>query len=79
MQKKKRNSRKQTNNPNTQNFSRTGSLASRTSDELKAKGRVFGSLLRRHTSFGAPDSRGSTLSTPPTISAPIMQDTNQTN
>lgn len=30
------------------------SLASRNSDESKSR-RVFGSLLRRHTSFGAPD------------------------
>lgn len=56
--------------------SRTGSLASRTSDESK-KSRVFGSLLRRHTSFGAPDSR--TLTAPPTISAPIMHNDNQAN
>lgn len=35
---------------------RTGSLTSRGSDESKSR-RVFGSLLRRHTSFGAPDAR----------------------
>lgn len=56
------------------NSKETGSLASRTSEESK-KSRVFGSLLRRHTSFGAPDSR--TLTAPPTISAPIMQNDNQ--
>lgn len=33
-------------------------MSSRGSDESKSR-RVFGSLLRRHTSFGAPDnSRG---------------------
>lgn len=54
--------------------SRTGSLTSKASEESKGR-RVFGSLLRRHTSFGAPDTRPP-LSTP-TISAPIIQD--QTN
>lgn len=53
------------------NSKETGSLASRNSEESKSR-RVFGSLLRRHTSFGAPDSRnGPPLSTP-TISAPIQ-------
>ncbi|XP_035911886.1 septin-7 isoform X14 [Anopheles stephensi] len=36
------------------NSKETASLASRSSDESKGR-RVFGSLLRRHTSFGAPD------------------------
>ncbi|XP_055608677.1 septin-7 isoform X2 [Uranotaenia lowii] len=46
------------------NSKETASLASRSSDESKGR-RVFGSLLRRHTSFGAPDTvRGaSTTST----------------
>lgn len=40
---------------------RTASMTSRSSDESKGR-RVFGSLLRRHTSFGAPDThRGSTV------------------
>lgn len=39
--------------------SRTGSLSSRHSDESKSR-RVFGSLLRRHTSFGAPDNNART-------------------
>lgn len=55
-------------------ISRTGSLASRTSDDSKKSRHVFGSLLRRHTSFGAPDSRS--LTAPPSISAPIMQNAN---
>lgn len=38
----------------TKQFSRTGSVSSRGSDESKSR-RGFGSLLRRHTSFGAPD------------------------
>lgn len=37
-----------------QPFRRTGSVTSRGSDESKSR-RVFGSLLRRHTSFGASD------------------------
>ncbi|XP_058463239.1 septin-7 isoform X3 [Malaya genurostris] len=36
------------------NSKETASLASRNSDESKGR-RVFGSLLRRHTSFGGPD------------------------
>ncbi|XP_039442359.1 septin-7 isoform X3 [Culex pipiens pallens] len=46
------------------NSKETASLASRSSDESKGR-RVFGSLLRRHTSFGAPDSArgGSSSST----------------
>ena len=64
-------------NVNRPNFHRTGSMASRTSEESK-KSRVFGSLLRRHTSFGAPD--GAKISAPPTISAPIIQsDANRSN
>lgn len=46
--------KKKTTQP-TSKISRTGSLTSRGSDESKSR-RVFGSLLRRHTSFGAPDS-----------------------
>lgn len=42
-------------NYDTSSPNRTGSLTSRGSDESKSR-RVFGSLLRRHTSFGAPDS-----------------------
>lgn len=38
----------------TKTFFRTGSVSSRGSDESKSR-RGFGSLLRRHTSFGAPD------------------------
>lgn len=38
----------------TKQFFRTGSVSSRGSDESKSR-RGFGSLLRRHTSFGAPD------------------------
>lgn len=55
------------------NSYRTGSLASRASDDSK-KSRVFGSLLRRHTSFGAPEGK---MTAPPTISAPIMQSDNR--
>lgn len=52
--------------------SRTGSLASRNSDDSK-KSRVFGSLLRRHTSFGAPDVKLSTpINSTTQISAPII-------
>ncbi|XP_037903357.1 septin-7 isoform X12 [Hermetia illucens] len=43
------------------NSKETASMTSRSSDESKGR-RVFGSLLRRHTSFGAPDThRGSTV------------------
>lgn len=41
---------------------RTGSLTSRGSDESKSR-RVFSSLLRRHTSFGGPDSNARVYTT----------------
>lgn len=44
------------------NIYRTSSLTSRGSDESKSR-RVFGSLLRRHTSFGAPDNSSRACST----------------
>lgn len=49
--KKKNKTKKQT----TRKSCRNGSLTSRGSDESKSR-RVFGSLLRRHTSFGATES-----------------------
>ncbi|XP_055374624.1 septin-7 isoform X7 [Condylostylus longicornis] len=46
------------------NSKETASMSSRNSDESKGR-RVFGSLLRRHTSFGAPDGqRGPPTTTP---------------
>ncbi|XP_055319235.1 septin-7 isoform X9 [Sitodiplosis mosellana] len=44
------------------NSKETGSLTSRGSDESKSR-RVFGSLLRRHTSFGAPDNNARVYTT----------------
>lgn len=51
----------------TSSPNRTGSLTSRGSDESKSR-RVFGSLLRRHTSFGAPDSSTRAYTTHSTVS-----------
>lgn len=50
--KKKKINHKNSHSPHS--YNRTASLASRSSDESKSR-RGFGSLLRRHTSFGAPD------------------------
>nr|XP_029726344.1 septin-7 isoform X2 [Aedes albopictus] len=61
------------------NSKETASLASRSSDESKGR-RVFGSLLRRHTSFGAPDTmRASGPSTTTTTTSAIINTNNSNN
>ncbi|XP_055537368.1 septin-7 isoform X2 [Wyeomyia smithii] len=63
------------------NSKETASLASRSSDESKGR-RVFGSLLRRHTSFGGPDTiRGgaSASSSTTTITATTTTTNNNNN
>lgn len=53
---------------------RTGSLTSRGSDESKSR-RVFGSLLRRHTSFGAPDNNARVYTTSHSTVSTLSQET----
>ncbi|XP_062553069.1 septin-7 isoform X4 [Armigeres subalbatus] len=65
------------------NSKETASLASRSSDESKGR-RVFGSLLRRHTSFGAPDTvrggaSGSSSATTTTITSATINTNNSNN
>lgn len=52
---------------------RTGSLASRGSDESKSR-RVFGSLLRRHTSFGATDNNAKMFTTNRTAESSVSHE-----
>lgn len=52
-------------------------MTSRGSDESKSR-RVFGSLLRRHTSFGAPDSSRSVAASTQSI-APLSAASPQDN
>lgn len=55
---------------------RTGSLTSRGSDESKSR-RVFGSLLRRHTSFGAPDNNARAYTTTHSTVSTLSQENHE--